>query len=63
MSTAARIDRIQPGPGRPRASLAPPWLRRTTLALSVGGLGVSPYLTITSSVARTATPEPEPAAR
>lgn len=47
MSTAARIDRVQPGPARPRASLAPPWLRWTTLALSLGGLGVSLYLTIT----------------
>ncbi len=47
MSTTARTDRLQPGPARRRASLAPPWLRWATLTLSVGGLGVSLYLTIT----------------
>jgi uncharacterized membrane protein len=47
MSTAARSSRLQPSPARPPASLAPPWLRWTTLALAVAGLGVSVYLTIT----------------
>lgn len=47
MSTTARTDRVQAGPARRRDSLAPPWLRWATLALSAGGLGVSLYLTIT----------------
>jgi uncharacterized membrane protein len=46
MSMTARTDRLRAGPIRPRASLAPPWLRWATLALSAGGLGVSLYLTI-----------------
>jgi uncharacterized membrane protein len=33
-------------PGRQHAATAPRWLQRATLALSLGGLGVSLYLTI-----------------
>lgn len=47
MSTTARRRRPQPGLARRPASLAPPWLRRATLALSAAGAGVSIYLTIT----------------